>query len=390
LSRADDSRFRLTRLDAWGILDRVNTFIHVLAWILAAGAICFTFSFLSKNEILKAFQSFCFASALFILGIVVERDANLNVEKLVCWVFGGFFLYLAFRFLEKDKGAEAFVVFFVAVGCLVAGFSSVQGFLKTELISTFVKSINSYGEKVDDFQLTLVRMQNDTTTNQEQLRILQKDIVKQQEEAKQRYKEIGNLEMTLSNAQTQIAAQSKTNFSLEESLTALGKKLEGQMLTNQAIQTNLEVAQSKLDDQQHQIGDVQHTVAHLFENMEEVIMRPSESNRVAVVHLGNDAMLVGFVMPDMPIRNSIDCWRQLPDFSSVQILPGMQGRGNFVLALFVGNDTNQLKDNQFIFRYVKDTVNTDLWYRAISSVSNRFLLDGNVFSLPYTNYGSGK
>jgi hypothetical protein len=366
----------------------MNTVVEILAWMLALGAVLFSIRFLHKGETLKAFQSLCCASALVIVAIVVLHSADLTFEKIVCWAFAGVFSYLSFRFLEKDKGAEAFVVFAVSVACLFAGFSSVQALLRTELISIFVKDIKSYGEKVDEFQVTLARMQSDTLTNQDELRILQKDIVKQQDGAKRSYNDISKLQRELATAQSNSALQYRTNLALQKNLEAFAIILERQTLSNETMQLNLDAAQTRLQTQEQQIGDVQHTVAHVFDNMKEVGLNTSDSNKVAFVHLGKDTVLAGFILPDMPVSHSIEAWRQGPNLSTTSLLPTTIGQGNCTIMIFVTGRMDSFKDNEFTFRYVKDTVNSNVLYQSISAISNRLFVDTNLIPLPFTNYGS--
>src|SRR5579872_1083181 len=356
----------------------MNAFIEILAWILAAVSLCFSFWFLSKKEATRAFQSFCLMSLLVILAVVVGQSSRLSVENIACWTFAGFLLYLSFKFLQQGKSAEAFVIFPVAVGCFVVGLSSVQALIKTEILGTIVKTLTSYGEKVDGYQTSLIQMRNETFTNQQALKTVQKDIVGQQQIAERTYSDITKLAAKLNDAEARITMEHQTNLALNETNLALHKKLAGieqriqkQIVTNDAVQARLEQTEARLSSQEADIGSVRQTLAHLYENTVQTNIPSTDSNRVAVVHLSKETLGVGVLLPEMPISNSIEAWRQGPNFDMHSLAAVTGGRGNFVMLNFVGGTNESVITGQtFIFKYVRNTTEPDLWYRSLSVSNN--------------------
>src|ERR1700749_164 len=108
---------------------------QVISW-LVCGLLVFVSARLFKGgEHAKAFYCVCLAFLVFI-GLIFTRNLLIpSLEQVVCWAFGIATFYMAFRFLQEGKHAEALVVFFCAYAMMLCGLSAVQVLLKPGVLS---------------------------------------------------------------------------------------------------------------------------------------------------------------------------------------------------------------------------------------------------------------
>ena len=104
----------------------------------------------------------------------------------------------------------------------------------------------------------------------------------------------------------------------------------------------------------------------------------TDTNRVAIVPYGDDGTYaVGFVLSNIPDPKSLVTWTQ--DDKRIRtpaILGG--GFGNFVILKFSGDSVSKLRNEQFVFDYIKDVGNKGSLHSRIGpgTQTNSFLLDG--------------
>lgn len=296
-------------------------------------------------------------------------------ERIACWCLGVTLLFFAVAFLKEDEKSYSFACLLIAALFCMCGQLWVQRFLENGLVGTFNLKVNAFQQTLDDYRQQLGQMQSENITNQRQLNILQKDIVTQQK--------------IIADAESKIADQYKETSRLQDKLTSAEDKITHQIAANETIQASLEEAQVKLTNQETQLKNVENTVAHIYDNMKAIELSVTNTNAVAMVHLGKNAIMLGFILPDVPVPNSIEVWRQAPSRDTMYLLPEVTPLRtiNFNYQIFTGSDFDDYQNNIFFFKYVRDPVATERPYRTITTTNNRFVLDGHILNVPHPDYG---
>src|SRR5437867_3361082 len=99
---------------------------------------------------------------------------QMTAVQIVGILFAFSLLYLAYRFLARDKDAKSYTTALLAVIVLLA--SVFQGFFQTHIIG----KIFDTNRKLDDFQETIKLMKNELLGQQAKIRQTQLEIQKQE------------------------------------------------------------------------------------------------------------------------------------------------------------------------------------------------------------------
>ena len=148
-----------------------GTIIQIAALILGVVFLYKSFSFSKKSEhclspVLLIMSAIFFFCALFHVEGLLKR---LMLEQIACWTVAICFLVAAFRFLQREKISLAFTVFIVAAIFFFCSLSGVQSLLKTGMLSTFTAELVKYGDKLDEFQLSIANMRENLADQQSQI-----------------------------------------------------------------------------------------------------------------------------------------------------------------------------------------------------------------------------
>src|SRR5579862_1205123 len=210
-------------------------------FIIGVAFLVVAFLFSHKREhvlspVLIVFSGIFILCGLFALNGLLEK---LVLEQVACWIFASLFLVAAFRFLQRDKISLAFTVFILAAFFFFCSLSSVQSLLRTGMLSTVTDTLIDYTKKLDDFQLTVVKMKGDLydqqRTNKIEQLLNQKTLT------------------TVNEQQEKIKQQADDILALQATLNAEQSNLDSITLTVADQQRSLAMSQGDLDGQQSQI-----------------------------------------------------------------------------------------------------------------------------------------
>ncbi|SRR6266496_6289186 len=89
------------------------------------------------------------------------------LERIVCYIAAAAFFYLTFRLVKRNRNtwliSASLILAFLSFLCSLSWF---QGVFKTHIISVVYSTLETYGNKLDEFQKTTARMQVELTTQQ--------------------------------------------------------------------------------------------------------------------------------------------------------------------------------------------------------------------------------
>src|SRR5712671_1935373 len=102
---------------------------------------------------------------------------NAILERIVCYVAAAGFCYLAYLFIRRNRQSWlitlCLILAFVSFLCSLSWF---QGVFKTHIISVVYSTLEKYGKKLDDFEATTGRMQDELTAQQTKIEQQQKQL----------------------------------------------------------------------------------------------------------------------------------------------------------------------------------------------------------------------
>ena len=205
---------------------------------------------------------------------------------LVAFVLAAAFLILAYKFFDKDQKTMAFFLAMTAAVLLAVYAPAVQGFLKTGVLFTFTKTLNAYGERLNDFQTTIGQMKGEVTDLQTKLKDHQKELESQQEKLRTVQNSISDQQSSLSSYVTKVGT------------------MQNDLASNQKT---IAEQQGKLAEQQKKIEDVEFLVNNLFSKTVFETISGSDTNRFieSKVKDNEDLFLVAFRLGHVPIPNSV-------------------------------------------------------------------------------------
>lgn len=337
--------------------------IQIIAfYVVAVVLIVYSVYFASRKHfrISGLFVVFSFVS--FILAQFSGKGLSavihgLTVEQYLCWGFGFLFLCLAIYFVHEKALAYGFAVSIIAVISCFCGFSSVQSFLKTQMLWMVTDTLKSYGDKLDNYQATVVDIQKRLSAKQEEFESNQMVLVMKMNDQK---KELDTIQAKIREAETNIFGQQSD-------------------ITNQygrifLLQSDLVSAQTNLDVQERKISDIESLVDTLFSNTEYENLSGSDTNKVAILNLGGVQQLI-FKLEYAPVPNTVQVVAMGGGiFGQIPFLPQMGQAANLLMTRYVSGV--DLKGATFSFRYIKDNRSTNLIHSMTITGTNSVSLDG--------------
>ena len=274
------------------------------------------------------------------------------VERILCWLMGIGLLVLAFRFVHKDKWGAAGSSLVLGAFLFFCGLGWVEGLAKTWIVSNINAKLAGLGKQLDDVQKTTSGMQSELSDHQ-------KAIDKHQTELNDHQKELNDQQGKIRDAQSDIGVHQGN--------------IKNQFDQISTMQAALALTETNIDTQQKKIEDVEFLVNTLYSKMTAEHFAGSDSNKVKVLHFGNDASQAFFTLQDVPVMNSVQITAQgdtqYPLISVVSI-------ANVATTYFnKGNDPANLT---FTVQYVKDTRQTNR-IKDVSFKGNKVFLDGKYY-----------
>ena len=215
----------------------MDKFSQVFGYVFAAASIYLAFLFLSKKQFRWSGACVTFAFVAFVLiqlfGNGVFGPHDISTEQIICWLFAAGFLSLAVYFAHKGSLPYAFAIVIMAAFAGFAGLSGVQSFLKTHILWQVTSTLKTYGEKIDQFQTSVLEMRKELTEQQKSLTINQQF-----------------LGLLVTNFQNEVKSK---QIGFEEAVSKQGKELT-------VVQFGIQSAQSNVFGQQTEhYGTSDHT-----------------------------------------------------------------------------------------------------------------------------------
>ena len=282
---------------------------------------------------------------------VREVKRMIIVEQIVCWLFGGGLLYLAFRLVHKDKWGFASVVSVLVAVSILCGQSWFQGFMKSEITSVATSTLQKYGDKLDDFQNTVTNMKGELARHQKQ-------IGEHQTELERHQKDLGIQQGEIGKAQTNIATQ-QGNISRQY----------GEVET---LQRKLDDAETNIAQQQARIEDVEFLVKNLFSKMTVDDVLATNSELVKVLWFTNGAGQVFVKLQHPAIAKSVQGFIKGPGGQG-PLISIMSFRN--VASFYIEPPKLDFGNARFILQYVQDTRETNT-FEKIEFDGTKVFFDG--------------
>lgn len=187
--------------------------------------------------------------------------------QIVLVLAGLFLLYLTYRMYKRNWKAPTWICAVLGILAIVAAQPWVQGFLKTNLLTLGFE----YGERLNDYQNTVSRIDEIVRKHQDRLDEHQTDIDKQHRQLK-----------------------------------TVHDELLLQVTTAEAAISN---ATASLAKQQKDLSDVQYLVRNLFSRAETETFTHTDSNRMFIVENPpsniNARAVIFFQLKKVPIKQSL-------------------------------------------------------------------------------------
>jgi hypothetical protein len=289
---------------------------------------------------------------------------GLTMEQYLCWGFGFLFLCVAVYFIHEKALAYGFVLTLISVVCCFCGFSSVQSFLKTEMLWMVTDTLKSYGDKIDNYQATVVDIQSRLSARQGELETNQTNLLAN---LNRQWNELNAIQGKIRQAQTSILGQQSD--------------ITNQYYKISLVQSNLALAETNIDAQQKQLSDVQSLVNTLFSNTEYEDLSGSDSNSVAILNKGGYQQVI-FKLRKAPVPNTIQGIAYGGDMiGQTPLFPNMFQFVNIV-AMKYAQGLN-LHDVTFNFRYIADNRQTNLVHTMMVTGTNSVSFDGQQYQLNF-------
>jgi hypothetical protein len=270
---------------------------------------------------------------------------------MICLVIGGFFLWLAFLYVGREKYPTSTVAFLTAGFFFLCGIPWFQGFVKTWVISNVNAKLQTIGDQVNTVQKSTSDMQSRLDDHQ---------------------KKIDGHQQELDEIQKDIRGQQSTNATQMQSILALTSAAQS--------------AQSNLEEQEKKLEDVQFLVNNFFSKVEHEMIDGSDTNKVFIARDWGVDKQIALILRHAAIPNSIHGTFEGGHYLGQNALKAI-GSSNSVLNLVFCNFHNpDLTNMIFDLEYVNDDRQTNLFNRTAAE----FLLNGsrsgtNTESLPETN-----
>ncbi len=295
---------------------------------------------------------------------------DLSLEQFVCWGFGFAFLILAVYFAHKDSLAYAFVILLISVFACFCGLSGVQALLKTHLLWQVTSTLQSYGEKIDNYQKTVADMHQSLSQQQFELSSNQLILSKGQDEFKV---QIADVEKRLSKQQDKIADAAANVSSQQSAITNQFQQIS--TLQNQLLATT-----TNLDSQTKKLSDIEYWVDNLYDKTTNVTFSVADTNNVLFISNTNGAIAYIVRLNHVPIKGSVEM--TIVDASSRY--PTRLFATEFLKNMFWGDlysfDTNTLT---FSFHYVVDSRETN-FNKQMLQLGKDFSLSPDLRTLNYS------
>lgn len=357
------------------------------------------------------------AAAFIFLGLFPVRGflQTITLEQCACFLVAIAFLVGAFMFLQKDRLSWAFIMFIIAATLAVCSFSAIQSLLRTGILATFTNTLVDYSKKIEDFQLTVVKMKADLydqqlTNEMEQVSIQQAQsaVKMQQEKINKQANDIISLQETLGTAQSNVNKITQGMLEQQKLLDTNQIEMENQQriirqgqadlhsqqaaLTNQyarifQMQNQLASAETNLTKQQQQIATVESLVNNLYSRNVAETVPASDSSRFFRQDLGGGVTRVFIKLSASPVQHSIQGIMQgaagyrppfsifrLPGdlvragsillfgsfyYSSTMPLTGFESTNNVTFSYFTGGNIAIPNNAVFVIQYIRDDANTN-------------------------------
>ncbi len=320
-----------------------------------------------RGEHTRALLASCIAFAVFATALITDTSPIPTVEQIACWGFAIIAFVLAFLFLKKEKHAESLVIFFVATGMAICGLSSVQGLLKTGILTKVNDSLEDYSKKLETFQTEINQARQDFKTR----------ITSARSEFKT---EIDGARSDISKQRDDITNQFFKITALESQLAVAQSNIENQVKTNADLQLALTLAQSNLDVQQRTLTNIEFQVAHFYELKRMEDIDGSNTNKMQVTKHG-DAYCIVFLLEHPAVKGSVSGWQNgvVGLQSSVY---AVENKRNVCWAVFAkGQDKDDLKKSHYVFQYTIDEKETN-HFSTISLTNDQLYLDNVAYASP--------
>ena len=340
----------------------MNTTIQAVAfYVVAVVLIAYSAYFASKKHFRLSGLLVVLSFTSFVLAQFSGKGFSaaihgLTIEQYLCWGFGFLFLCLAIYFVHEKALAYGFALSIIAVISCFCGFSSVQSFLKTQMLWMVTDTLKSYGDKIDNYQATVVDIQKRLSAKQEEFESNQIVLVTKMNEQK---KELDYIQAKIREAETSIFVQ-------QSDITNQYSKIF-------SLQSDIAFAQTNIDAQQQKLSDVESLVKILFSNTEYENLPADDTNRVAVLNLGGVQQLV-FKLSYAPVPNTVLLVARGGSIGQITFLPQIQQTANLLTAKYISGV--DLKPVTFSFRYIKDTRQANIVHNMVITGTNSVSLDG--------------
>ena len=262
------------------------------------------------------------------------------------FLVGVAFLWLAFKFFDKDKIAASSACALFAAICVFSSLPWVQGFTKTWIITNANEKFTQLGNQIDGVQKITSEMHG-------QLNEHQTKIDKHQTE-------LDAHQMALGKAQADVITQQATNTIQLKQIAAL--------------QSEISTAQTTVMEQQKKIEDVEYLVNNLFAKTKTETFLGTDTNRVFSMNHGNGLWFVLLRLSHVPIAQSIQCMSSGTG-GQFPLLPPFQPTRN-VMGFYIRNDPSNAK---YTVQYVIDSRDTNLVGTIQNVSTNCFQLDNERF-----------
>lgn len=325
----------------------MDTTIQIIAfYFVSVALIGFAALFASHKHFRLSGVILTLSFASFVLAQFMGKGLSmaihgLTLEQILCWVFGFFFLCLAVYFIHEKALAYGFALCIIAVVSCFFGFSSVQALMKSHLLWMVSDTLNSYGNKIETYQIVNADIQKRLADKQAEFETNQQGLVSQMVKQKDELD----------------AVQSKIR---DAELTILGQQsdITNQYLKLSLIQSDLTTAQTNLDAQQKALSTVEFWVKNWIDMQRTEELTASQTNKLTVIwHTNLNYMNILIRLNEVPIPNSFE----VSVYDRVSRFPGKVRSfpviGNIIgTGGLFGYDSNSL---EVAVKYVADTRETN-------------------------------